>query len=65
MVWARLGHGWDMVGARGMVGARLGHGWGKHAWGKAGVWLEQGWGTVELMTFNRLGQAWVMVGAQN
>ena len=58
MVWARLGHGWDIVWG-------TGHGWGKHAWGKAGAWLGQGWATVELMTFNRLGQAWVMVGAQN
>ena len=42
-----------MVGARGMLGARLGH-----AWGKVGAWLGQGWDTVELMTYNCLGQAW-------
>ena len=49
----------------------------KCGWGKVGSWLGQaslgqGWskvgarlGTVNLMTFNCLGQAWGMVGAQN
>ena len=36
----------------------------KHAWGKVRARLGQGWGTVELMTFNCLGQALGMVGAR-
>ena len=59
-----MGHGWGTKlkfrrQGWSIVGAWFGHG----AWlGQSR--LGQGWGTVELMTFNCLGQAWGMIRAR-